>query len=125
MRAIIQRYHVPNSDYLFPILERYTYRSFLSSYNRALKALGKLAGISTPLSSYLARHSWASLANERNISLPVIAAALGHSNTRTTLFYISEIDNQVVARENKKLLDGLFRVALRKKCTMLANRRQK
>ena len=50
MRAIIQRYHVPNSDYLFPILERYTYRSFLSSYNRALKALGKLAGITTPLS---------------------------------------------------------------------------
>lgn len=125
MRTIIQRYHVPNSDYLFPILERYTYRSFLSSYNRALKTLGKLARISTPLSSYLARHSWASLANERNIALPVIAAALGHSNTRTTLFYISEIDNQVVARENKKLLDGLFRVALRKKCTMSANRRQK
>ena len=120
MREIMERYRTEDSDFIFPILARHRYRSFLSQYNRALKALEQKAYLSTHLSSYTARHSWASLAYEHNIDLPVISQALGHGNTRTTQLYIAKIDNRLVDKANKKLLREIFGVPLDKRCTRSA-----
>lgn len=115
MREIMEKYRTEDSVFVFPILEHYHYRSFLSLYNRALNSLGQKIRLKTRLSSYTSRHSWASLAYENNIDLPVISQALGHSNTRTTLLYISKIDNRMVDKANKRLLGEIF-------CSPLAKR---
>ncbi len=117
MRAIMKRYGKEDATFVFPILARHRYRSFFSQYNRALKTLEQKAHLSTHLSSYTARHLWASLAYERNIDLPVISQALGHGNTRTTLLYIAKIDNRLVDKANKKLLREIFCAPLDRRCT--------
>ena len=126
MKVIIERHGLKDSPFIFPILNRkkgtparhslsskgsgeaFGFSSFLRSYNRTLKHLAKEAGIPSGISSYVPRHSWASFAYARNIGLPVISKALGHSNTKTTMLYINEIDNQLVAKANRKLLREVF-----------------
>ena len=81
-----------------------SYSSALNRYNRSLKELARRAGIKENLTSYVARHSWASIAYEKNIDLPVISKALGHTDTKTTLIYITEIKDKRLASANRKLL---------------------
>lgn len=117
--ADIRRLHVAelptgceDSDYLFPILHRAVgkrlqprrYSTALCGYNHALQRLAQKTGIKAHLSSYVPRHSWASMAYRHNVALPVISQALGHSDTHTTLIYIRGIDDRQVAKANKKLL---------------------
>ena len=119
MLDILTKYAQRESEYLFPILYKVeggkggktvevSYSSALNRYNRALKALARQAGIKQRLTSYVARHSWASIAYERNVDLPVISKALGHTDTKTTLIYISEIDDRQLAKANRKLLKEIF-----------------
>lgn len=120
---IISKYTRTDTPYLFPILynvkkEKLQYQNYataLSAYNRHLKALALKAGIPSPLTSYTARHSWASLAYEQNIDLPVISKALGHTDTKTTLIYIADIKDHRVEQANKKLLKGLTSTPLTKR----------
>ena len=85
-----------------------SYSSALNRYNRALKTLAREAGIAVNLTSYVARHSWASIAYEGNVDLPVISKALGHTDTKTTLIYIGEINDTRPASANRKLLEEVF-----------------
>ena len=82
MQAIIERYKEEGSDLLFPRFAHLRYRLFLSQYNRALKALAAKAGIEGALSSYSARHSWASMANEKGVAIGVISQALTATSVR-------------------------------------------
>ena len=124
MQDILDRYAREDSDYLFPILHRVVgkclqsrrYSTALRSYNRALQTLAQKAGIKAHLSSYVPRHSWASMAYRHNVALPVISQALGHSDTHTTLIYIRGIDDRQVAKANKKLLLEILAPPLGKRC---------
>lgn len=107
MQAIIDRWGKHDNKYVFPILPCMQYDSFLRQYNRALHALGEKIKFDVPLSSYVARHTWASLAYENNVSLPIISQALGHANPKTTLIYIHEIDNKLLAEANKRVLNKI------------------
>ena len=112
MSDIISRYCQEDSPLLFPFLQKGSeglkqYQSLLSTQNKLLKTIGKLAKTELPLSTYVARHSWASIAYEEQVSLPVISEAMGHSNTKTTLIYIGQINNNLLRRENKKVLSKL------------------
>ncbi|MBO1364108.1 site-specific integrase [Prevotella sp. A2931] len=116
MLHLISRYATRQTDYVFPILYkvrngevcRADYSSALNRYNRLLKELSSLAGVSVGLTSYVARHSWASIAYDKNIDLPVISQALGHTDTRTTLIYIREIDDRRLMQANRKILKELL-----------------
>ena len=68
-----------------------------ADYNHALKALGLAAGVSTPLHSHLARHSFATRAKALGIDLANIARMLGHSNTVQTQRYAKVLPEQVFA----------------------------
>lgn len=99
MQEIMDRWSAQDGDYVFPILKQTDpqkameeYERMRGRYNRRLSQLAKLAG-TEHLTSYVARHSWASMAYQQNIDLPVIAKALGHTNTQTTLIYIRDIDD--------------------------------
>ncbi|MBR6433426.1 MAG: tyrosine-type recombinase/integrase, partial [Bacteroides sp.] len=113
MLAILEKYRTEGTDYLFPILYKVkdgrqvsvSYSCALNRYNRSLKLLARQAGISANLTSYVARHSWASIAYEQGIGLPVISKALGHTNTETTLVYIEGIKDERLAKANRELLE--------------------
>ena len=113
MTEIIQKYESDERDYLFPIIRdrRKSYQQYricLGVYNKKLKELGKLAGIKANLTSYVVRHTWASLAYEKNVDLNVISKALGHTNTQTTQIYIREINDERLAEANHALLSSFL-----------------
>ena len=101
---IIERYK-SDSPYVFPLLKStipqkayLEYLVMLNRYNRSLKSLAKKAGLNVRLTSYTARHTWASVAFASNVDTPVISQALGHTNTQTTLTYIKEINDDRLAK---------------------------
>ncbi len=103
-----------NSPYLFPILrsmddkEAYReYRSALSLYNKRLRVLSNMLGCKVVLSSYTARHSWATAARNNDISLSVISAGMGHTSENTTRIYLASLDDSMVDDANRKLLEKL------------------
>lgn len=61
----------------------------------------------TPLTSYLAHHSWATLAKRKDVFTQVISESMGHSNEKTTLIYLSSLDRSVIDNVNAQFLSGL------------------
>lgn len=115
MSDIISKYENKHTDYIFPIICRTnkqvaerSYDSTLNYYNRTLKTLSQKAGINRRLTSYVARHSWASIAYRKNIGLSIISKALGHTNTQITLIYINEINDAQLTKANKEILKEVF-----------------
>lgn len=103
-----------NSPYLFPILrsvddkEAYIeYRNALSLYNKRLKLLSNMLGCKVVLSSYTARHSWATAARNNEVSLSVISAGMGHTSENTTRIYLASLDDSMIDDANRKLLEKL------------------
>lgn len=115
MKDIIRKYQHSDTAYLFPILttaeqpQAYLqYQNKLNSYNRLLKKLSSLAGLNVNLSSYVVRHTWASLAYSSNVELNVISKALGHTNTNTTQIYIRELEDYRLKDANHVVLGAIF-----------------
>lgn len=105
--------HYPSrgdSEYLFPIIrhslsdKRRQYKNALARINRNLKELGRVIGLSAPLTMYVARHSWASIAHSEGIPLSVISEGMGHDNEKTTQIYLASLEHSVVDKANRKIL---------------------
>lgn len=114
IQEIIDRYSTPGRKHVFPfitatdpITANRQYRTSLSRYNRTLKQIAVMAGVTSNITSYTMRHTWATLAFRNNVDLPIISKALGHTNTNTTITYIREIDDAPIAEANRKLLATL------------------
>ena len=81
-----------SSPYLFSLLksregtpEAYReYQLALRTFNRQLMLLGELLGLSDRLSSYTARHTWATTAYYCEIHPGIISEAMGHSSITVT-----------------------------------------
>lgn len=100
---------------LFPILdqtgtkasyEQYQYR--LCRHNLMLKEIGRRVEAPFPLSSYAARHSWATTARDLNIPLSVISSGMGHSSERTTRVYLAQLDNNKIDMANRRVINMLL-----------------
>ena len=113
MQDIVDRNNPDSkSPYLLPILKfphcnHNHYRSALARVNRLLKTIAKLIGLEVPLTLYVARHSWASIAKSKNIPISVISKGMGHDSEMTTQIYLSSLDNAVVDRANRLILKEL------------------
>ncbi len=113
MTEIINRYTQDGSPYLLPIISaesddvRNQYYAAIHRVNKALKQVGQMAGLPIPLSTYVSRHSWATIAKTKNIPLPVISEALGHDSESTTQIYLASIDSSVIDMANKSILGEL------------------
>jgi len=115
-QAIIEKYK--GKDYLLNIMDEYgNYKDFLHRMGIGLKQIGEterkgLGGkksrnpLFPDLSSYWARHTWATVAAELDVPKEVIAHALGHSwaNSTTTDIYI-RFDMKKVDEANRKVID--------------------
>jgi len=112
MQEIVDRYPNPRAEYLLPIIrthadERHQYKNMGHQINRCLKVLGDRSGFSVPLTLYVARHTWASIARSRNIPLAVISESMGHDSEATTRIYLASLDTAVVDRANRMVIDAL------------------
>jgi integrase len=112
MQEIVDKYDTDYySPYLLPILkypyDRSQYKNMLYRTNKSLKEIAKMVGLSIPLTLYVARHSWASIAKSKNISISVISEGMGHDSEMTTQIYLASLDNAVVDRANAQILKDL------------------
>ena len=114
LQNIINQYEKKDSPYLFPILntedENKAYSQYeiaLNYYNRQLKRLSKLLEPNINLSSYTPRHTWATTARNKNVPLSIISARMGHSSEKTTLIYLTKIDNSIIDEVNKAIIDSI------------------
>ena len=113
MQQILDKYPENESQYLLPIIkhsgtnERYTYRNVGYNINRNLKTIAKEIGLSIPLTLYVARHSWASVAKAKGIPLGVISEGMGHDSEATTQIYLASLDTSVVDKANSLILSSL------------------
>lgn len=96
--------------YLLPIIktadpkDAYAqYTASLCAHNRNLHKIGEMVGLNYPLSSYSARHSWATVARDANIPISVISSAMGHTSERTTRIYLTQLDSAVVDQANRQV----------------------
>ena len=115
---IINRYKLYTNDspYVFPIIkssdviEAYNeYRKGINLYNCQLKKLSKMLSIDIPLSSYTARHSWATAARRHNAPISVISAGLGHTSEKTTQIYLTSLDNNEIDSVNLGIISELYK----------------
>ena len=113
MQEIVEKYDNPHSSYLLPIIkptngdERTQYQNAMCLVNRKLKIIGHMVDIQQPLTMYSARHSWASVAKNKNIPISVISEGMGHDSEMTTQIYLASLDNAVVDRANAQILKEL------------------
>ena len=113
MQLILDKYPENASDYLLPVIrnpgtnERCTYHNMGYNINHSLKAVAKVVGVSIPLTLYVARHSWASIAKSKGIPLSVISEGMGHDNEATTQIYLASLDTSAVDKANSLILKSI------------------
>ena len=79
-------------------------RNELRLFNNCMKVIGKSLGIDHKITSYVARHSFASIAKQKQIPIPVISALLGHENLQTTEIYLTGFDSDVMDKFNEQIV---------------------
>lgn len=113
IKELIDRYSRPDSPYLLPILthpgrnERRQYETALRRINNALKTIALMVKLQVPLTTYVSRHTWATIAKSKNVPVHVISDALGHDSIATTEIYLASIDPATIDRANELIIKDL------------------
>lgn len=114
VRRIMIRHRPDDSPYVFPLIRSTDafvaykqYQGALSYINKLLKRIGAAVGLQIPLTTYVARHSWASSARKHNIPLSVISAGMGHTSEQTTRIYLAALENAAIDRANSGIIASL------------------
>ena len=113
MQNILNKYATNPTRFLIPLItetsdnERRLYRNKAFMINRKLKIIAKTLNISTPLTLYVARHSWASIARSKGIPLSVISEGMGHDSESTTRIYLASLDTTMVDKANNLIIKSL------------------
>lgn len=111
-QQIVDRYanRTVGSPYMLPIIckedgtEYQQYHRVQENVNNNLKKIGKMIGLKMPLTTYVARHTWASVARDMNISVAIISEGMGHRSYKTTQMYLNYIDSSRINEANRKII---------------------
>ena len=110
---IMNRYRSSQRKFIFPILDerertlrqiRNRIYDVLDNVNGYLKEIGKELGVELKISSYVARHSYATVLKRSGVSTSVISESLGHSSERVTQIYLDSFENKQLNDAMKNLL---------------------
>ena len=112
--SIIKKYVSESKGYLFPILDKQKHKTpmqkrnrihkILVKVNRNLKILAAQLGVEANITTYVARHSFASVLKKSGVSIALISEALGHSDLGTTQVYLDSFDDEQIDEAMKNLL---------------------
>lgn len=109
-QAIIEEYR-PDTEtgpdsYVFPILNAKQHptekqvgnrlHKILGQVNKDLKTIGQRAEIETPLTTYVARHSFATALRHKGTTTAVISQAMGHKTEAVTAIYLDSFASETV-----------------------------
>ncbi len=103
------------NDFLFPILEsvkdpekmQKRIRENVSRTNKHLKKIAAKLGLKDiKLTTYVSRHSWATIADQAGVSRRLISQGLGHRNQQTTEIYIDDIESGDALADANDLITG-------------------
>ena len=111
---IIKYYNNSDSDYIFPILDNKIHetafqkktriKTALKKFNKDLKEIAIQLKISSKITSYVARHSWATVLRKGGIAISVISQGLGHEDEKTTQIYLDSFENEVLDKANESII---------------------
>lgn len=113
IKGVIDRYSSKDLPYLLPIVtrpnrdERKQYETTLRRINNSLKLIADMVKLPIPLTTYVARHAWATIAKSKNVPINVISDALGHDSIATTQIYLASIDSSVIDKANELIIKDL------------------
>jgi integrase/recombinase XerD len=103
-------------DYIFPFLnslinkdfntsvERYKIEDITNALNESLKKIGKELNFPFPLTTGIARHSYATVLNNEHVGLSHIKDGMGHSAANITEKYLDSADTKIIKEMSDKLL---------------------
>lgn len=107
-KEIISNYSASSanrSDHIFPILSAYhqsgvqkanRLHKVLAKINRALKHIGEELDLPIKLTTYVARHSFATVLKRAGVSTSIISESLGHSSEKITQIYLDSFENSQI-----------------------------
>lgn len=115
-KEIIEKYtyHRKKATYLFPILNAQSHKTAMQKQNRIHKVLGQINGelkvlaseleIEADMTTYVARHSFASILKNYGVNITMISEILGHSDLKTTQIYLDSFENEQMDAAMQNLL---------------------
>lgn len=110
---LIRKYSIPDNPYLFPILSNFhkteqqkvnRIHKIIAKVNKSLKEIGERLNIPINLTTYVARHSFATVLKRSGVNTTLICEALGHSSERVTQIYLDSFGNDQMEDAMKNLL---------------------
>lgn len=114
---IIEKYKVlkdGKSDYIFPILDRRVHvtetqkrdriHKAMKATNKALKKIGEKLELPIDLTTYVARHTYATVLKRSGVATAIISESLGHSSEKVTQIYLDSFENTQIDEAMKNLL---------------------
>lgn len=113
IQEIVDKHPCHNTPYLLPIIssvnknERTQYQNANALTNRKLKEIQRLLKLEMPLTMYVTRHSWASIAKCKNIPVSVISESMGHDSVATTQIYLASLNTDVIDKANALILKDI------------------
>ena len=84
------------------------YQNSLSYYNKQLKKISDLLGLPSPLTSYVARHTWATAARNKKYTSFCYKCRYGTYIQKTTQIYLASLDNSIIDEANKFIISSLY-----------------
>ena len=113
---IVDRYAeaCERSGYLFPILDSRRHTTPMQKRNRVhkvchqvnteLRQLARRLNISGEVTTYVARHSFATVLKKSGVNIGIISEALGHHSLKTTQIYLGAFENSQIDAAMQNLL---------------------
>ena len=120
LEEIMKRYHREDSPFVFPFLhearkgcpgKELSEESALRRINRSMREIGRKTGLSVPLTTYVLRHTWATLMLEDCQPVELISQCMGHTSIRTTQIYLSRISSRKVDAAVNGMYDRMLRLS--------------
>lgn len=112
LSMIMEAFEHVSGRYVFPVLngehrtEKQQWdriRKCLKAWNKELKEVGEVFGINVPLTSYVARHSYATTLKRKGVDVAMIGDSMGHKNASTTAVYLQRFADDVLDKANANL----------------------
>lgn len=111
---LIHKYSDEKRGYLFPILNKQSHKTPIQKYSRiqkkikqinySLKKIAGKVGIEIKLTTYVARHSYATVLKRSGVSTSIISESLGHSSEKVTQIYLDNFKNEQIDKAMENLL---------------------
>ena len=115
-RQIIERWGnkpMTESAYVFPVLhdsmspakQLHEKKLFLQVINKYMKRIGTKLGIEIKLTTYVARHTFATVLKRSGAPIEFISESLGHSDLKTTESYLDSFEDSTKRQWAQALVD--------------------